>query len=198
MTGLMDQILHLARLSVQAPRAGARTLLSLGVPLPARTAGLLLVAVGSAILMHLGFLLLPLTTDPLTQFMLQSPIRTAAIQWLILAASVLLIHRIGQAWGGRGSLSDTLLVVVWLQVIMLAVQLAQLLVLVIAAPLAGIVNLAGLVLFFWLITGFIAELHGFARAWAVLAGLIIASFGVALVIAVGLMLIYGPEALQNV
>ncbi|MGL5363382.1 MAG: YIP1 family protein [Bosea sp. (in: a-proteobacteria)] len=194
----MDQIKQLARLSVEDPRAGARALLSLGVPLPARTAGLLLMAVASALLMHLGFLILPLADDPLTGFMMQSPIRTAAIQWLILAASVLLIHRIGQAWGGRGGLSDTLLVVVWLQVIMLAVQLLQLLVLIFAPPLAGIANLGGMVLFFWLITGFIAELHGFARRWAVLAGIFITSFGIALLVAVGLVLLYGPEALQNV
>ncbi len=198
MTGLMDQLLQLARLSVEDPRAGARALLSMSVPLPARTVGLLLMAVGSALLMHLGFLLLPLATDPLTGFMMQSPIRTAAIQWLILAASVLLIYRIGRAWGGRGGLADTLLVVVWLQAIMLAVQLLQLLLLILAPPLMGIASLGGMVLFFWLLTGFIAELHGFARRWAVLAGIFIASFGVALLIAVGLVLVYGPEALQNV
>jgi Yip1 domain len=198
MTGLMDQILQLARRSVEDPRAGARALLALAVPLPARTAGLLLMAVGSTLLMHAGFLLLPEAGDPLTTFMLQSPIRTAAIQWLILAGSVLLIYRIGRAWGGHGSLADTLLVVVWLQVIMLAVQLAQLLVLVLAPPLAGIVNLGGMFLFFWLITGFIAELHGFKRRWAVLAGIFIASFGVAILVAIAIALVFGPEALQNV
>jgi hypothetical protein len=198
MTGLADQIVALARLSVQDPRAAARRLLSLGVPLPARTAGLLLMAVSSAFLIHLGFLLLPAADDALTAFMMQSPLRSALIQWVILAASVFLIHRVGRAFGGRGSLPDTLLVVVWLQVIMLAVQLVQLAALVIAPPLAGIVNLAGLVLFFWMITSFIAELHGFASRGAVFLGIIGTSFGVALVLVVILSLILGPEALQGV
>lgn len=198
MTGLRDQIADLARRSVEDPRAGARTLLALDVPLPARTVGLLLMAVASALLMHLGFLLLPSTDDPLTLFMMQSPIRTAVIQWLILAASVLLVHRIGRAWGGSGSLSDTLLIVVWLQVIMLGVQVVQLLVLLIAPPIAGIVNLAGLALFFWLMTSFIAELHGFKSRWAVLAGVFAASFAVALILVLALALIFGPEALQGV
>jgi hypothetical protein len=198
MTGLWDQMLGLARLSVEDPRTGARTLLSLGVPLPARTAGLLLMAVASALLMHLGFLLLPATDEPLARFMMQSPVRSAIIQWLILAVSVLLIYQIGRAWGGCGSLADTLLVVVWLQVIMLGVQLVQLLALIVAAPIAGIVNIAGLVLFFWLISGFIAELHGFASRAKVLAGILVTSFAVALILVMILSMIYGPEALQGV
>lgn len=198
MMDLKAELLRLARLSVEDPRAGARNLLALGVPLPARTAGLLLMAVASALMIHLGYLLLPPTDDPLTLFMMQSPLRTAAIQWLILAASVFLIHRIGRAWGGRGSLPDALLVVVWLQVIMMAVQLVQLVALVVAPPLAGIINLAGLVLFFWLITSFIAELHGFSSRWKVFAGIIATSFALALVLVLVLSLIFGPEALQGV
>lgn len=198
MTGLMDQIVSLARQSLQDPRAGARSLLALGVPLPARTAGLLLMAVSSALFMHLGFLLMPATEDPTAQFMMQSPLRTAFIQWLVLVVSVFLIYRVGRAWGGKGTLSDTLLVVVWLQVIMLGVQLVQLVSLIIAPPLAGIVNLGGLVLFFWLITSFITVLHGFASRWAVLAGIFGASFAVAVVLVIILSLIFGPEAFQGV
>ncbi|MCX7288173.1 MAG: YIP1 family protein [Rhodobacterales bacterium] len=198
MTGLLDQIVRLARQSLEDPRAGARSLLAQGVPLPARTAGLLLMAVSSALLMHAGFLLMPATDDPTAQFMMQSPLRTALIQWLVLVASVFLIYRVGRAWGGTGTLSDTLLVVVWLQVIMLGVQFVQLVALIVAPPLAGIVNLAGLVLFFWLITSFIAVLQGFASRWAVLAGIFGASFAVAVVLVIILSLIFGPEAFQGV
>ncbi|WP_167850864.1 YIP1 family protein [Tabrizicola caldifontis] len=197
MTGLRDQIISLARLSVQDPRRGARTLLSLDVPLPARTAGLLLMAVASAVLMHLGFLLLPPANDQMSQFLMQSPIRTAVIQWLILVISVFLIFQIGRAWGGHGSLPDTLLIVVWLQVIMLGVQVVQLLALILAPPLAGIVNIAGLILFFWLLSSFIAELHGFASRGKVLAGIFATTFAVALIVVFVLSLFIGPEALQG-
>ncbi|AZL57650.1 YIP1 family protein [Tabrizicola piscis] len=198
MTGLGEQIVALARLSLQDPRAGVRSLLALGVPLPARTIGLLLMAVASAFLMHLGYLVLPPTDDPLALFMMESPLRAAAVQWLVLAGSVLLIFRIGRAWSGKGSLPDTLLVVVWLQVIMLGVQVAQLVVFLIAPLLAGLVSIGGLVLFFWLLTSFIAELHGFASRGKVLAGILVASFGVAMVLVLMLSLILGPEALGNV
>lgn len=198
MSGLMDQIIALARASLQDPRAGARMVLSLGVPLPARTAGLLLMAVASAFVMHLGFLLLPPTDDAMSLFMMQSPIRTAVIQWLILVVSVLLIFQVGRAWGGQGSLADTLLIVVWLQVIMLGVQIVQLLALVLAPPLAGLVNIAGLILFFWLLSSFIAELHGFASRGKVLAGIFATTFAVAVLVVFVLSLILGPEALQGV
>ncbi len=198
MSQLGQQMVTLARLSLEDPRAGVRSLLSQDVPLPARSVGLLLMAVASTLLTHLGFLLLPPPEDALSVFMVQSPLRTALIQWLILAASVLLIYRIGRAWGGKGSLPDTLLVVVWLQVIMLGVQVTQLVVLIVVPPLAGIVYLGSLVLFFWLMTSFVAELHGFASRGAVLAGILVASIGVAIVLVLVLTLLFGPEALGNV
>jgi hypothetical protein len=198
MTGLGQQIMTLARLSLEDPRAGARVLLSLGVPMPARTLGLLLMAVASAVLMQVGFMILPPTDDPLAVLMMASPLRTAVIQWLILSVSVLLIYRVGRAWGGRGSLPDSLLVVVWLQVIMLGVQVVQVVALIIAPPVAAIINLAGLVLFFWLMTSFIAELHGFTSRGKVLAGILVTSFAVAMILVFLLLLTFGPEALGNV
>lgn len=198
MKDLGNQMKVLARLSLEDPRAGTRALLALDVPMPARTVGLLLMAVASAFLMHLGFMILPPTDDPLALFMAQSPLRTAVIQWVILVVSVLLIFRIGRAWRGQGSLPDTLLVVVWLQVIMLGVQIVQLAVLLISPPIAGLLNLAGLVLFFWLMTSFVAELHGFASRGAVLAGILVAGFSAAMILAILIVLIVGPGAFLNV
>jgi len=197
MKALNDELVALAKRTFEDPRAGVRALLRMGVPLPARTAGLLLVAVSSAVVFHLGFFFLPPGDDAVAGFMSQSPIRTAVVQWVILAVTVLCIYQIGRAFGGTGSLTDALLVVVWLQVIMLGVQVVQLLASILIPPLAGLVSLAGFIVFFWLLTSFIAELHGFASRWAVLAGVIGAGFALALVLAVILTFILGPEALQG-
>jgi Yip1 domain len=191
-------LVDLVKLTLEDPRRGVRAVLNLGVPLPARTAGLLLMAVGSAVLTHLGFLLLPPANDPVMAFITGSPLRTAVVQWVILACTVLLIDRVGRARGGTGNLSDALLIVVWVQVIMLALQVVQLVALVIAPPLAVIINLGGLVLFFWLLTNFIAELHGFVSRRAVFVGIVVTGFAVALVLVFILTLILGPEALSNV
>jgi Yip1 domain len=192
------EILALARQSLEDPRAGVRRLLSLDVPMGARTLGLLLMAVATALLLHIGFLLLPPEEDPLATFMAESPLRAAAIQWVILAVSVGLIYRIGRAWGGKGSLPDTLLVVVWLQVIMIGLQVLQTLALLVAPAVASVLGVVSVVVFFWLLASFIAELHGFASRGAVLAAVFVASFGLALMLVTVLMLIFGPEAFQRV
>jgi hypothetical protein len=188
----------LLKLTLQDPRRGARAVLSLGLPLPVATAGLLLVAVASTLVSHLGFLLLPVIDDPVALFLTASPFRTALLQWLLLAGSALLIYRVGKARGGTGTLPDALLLVVWLQVPMVGVQIIQLVVLLVIPPLAGLISIAGLGLFLWLLASFIAELHGFASRWAVLAGVMITSFAAAFVLVVILALLIGPEALSNV
>jgi hypothetical protein len=198
MTEISQQVLALAQLSLNDSRAAVRALLRLGVPLPARTLGLVLIAVLSALLWHLGFLILPGEVDPMTAYMSASPLRSAALQWLILSVTVLLVFRIGKAFGGTGSLSDTLLVLVWLQVIMLAVQLVQLVALIVLPSLVGLLSLAGLGLFVWLLTGFVAELHGFRSRWLVFAGIIGSTFAVALVLAILISPFLPPEMLQGV
>jgi Yip1 domain len=192
--GLAD----LVKLTLEDPRRGVRAVLNLGIPLPARTAALLLVAVGSALLTHLGFLVLPPSEDPVMAFITGSPLRTAVVQWVILACTVVLIDRVGRARGGTGNLADALLIVVWVQVIMLGLQVVQLVALLVAPPLAMIINLGGLALFFWLLTNFIAELHGFASRGAVFVGIVVTGFAVAFVLILVLTLIVGPEALSNV
>jgi hypothetical protein len=198
MAGALQIIADLARLTLDDPRKGVRAVLQLGIPVPARTAGLLLIAVASAILTHVGFLFLPAGPDPLSQFIAASPFRTAAVQWTMLAVSVLLIFRVGRMQGGRGNLNDALLIVVWLQVLMLALQVVQLLAIAIFPPVASIIGIASVVLFLWLLTNFIAELHGFSSFWAVLGAIIVTCFAVAFVVVVVISTILGPEALSRV
>jgi Yip1 domain len=195
---LGERILSLAQLTLQDPRQAARQLLAEGVPLPARTGGLLLVAVISALLASLQLGLSPQALDPLTAFMLASPFRAAVVQWLFLALSVLLIHRVGRAFGGRGSLPDALLIVVWLQLLTLVLQVLQLVATVLAPPLAGIIGLGGFALFLWLMTAFIAELHGFSSRGLVFLGMVLTALGTGLILGFALILIIGPEAFVNV
>lgn len=195
---LLNRIGQLAQLTLQDPRQAARVLLAEDVPMPARTAGLLLVAVVSALLASLQVGSDPQKLDPVSAFMLASPFRAAVVQWLFLALSVLLIHRVGRAFGGRGSFPDALLVVVWLQLLMLALQLVQIVATVFAPPLAGAIGLVGLGVFLWLMTTFICELHGFSARGLVFLGMVVTCIGTGLVLGILLILFLGPEAFQNV
>jgi Yip1 domain len=190
---LTTRITTLAQLTLMDPRRAARTLLAEDVPLPARTAGLLFVAVVAAVLASIPAGLQPATMDPASAFMLASPFRAAVIQWVFLALSVVLIHNVGRAFGGSGSFPDALLVVVWLQLIMLGFQALQLLAFIAAPPLGGLVGLASVGVFFWLMTCFIAVLHGFAALWAVLAGIVGVMIATGLVIGIVVVSLVGPE-----
>lgn len=194
---LTDRLTALAKLTLQDPRQAVRVLLAEGVPMRARTAGLLLVAVISALLASLQIQLNPQDLDPVSALMLASPFRAAVVQWGFLALSVLLIHRVGRAFGGRGSFPDALLIVVWLQCLTLVLQVLQLVADVIAPPLAGIIGLGGLVLFLWLMTHFIAELHGFRSRGLVFVGMVITAIAAGLVVGVAVILLVGPEALMT-
>ena len=193
---LTERMISLAQLSLQDPRAATRALLAEGIPFPARTAGLLLVAVLSALLASLQIRLSPQDLDPMTTMMLGSPFRAAVVQWAFLALTVVLIHRVGRAFGGIGSFADALLVVVWLQCLTLVLQLAQLVVNMISPVLAGVIGLGGFVLFLWLMTAFITELHGFRSRGLVFAGMVVAAFAAGLLIGVAVIVLIGPEALM--
>jgi hypothetical protein len=195
---LSDRMIALAKLTLQDPRAATRALIAEGVPIPARTAGLLLVAVLSALLASLQVRLSPQPIDPVSAAMLSSPLRAAVIQWGFLALSVCLIHWVGSAFGGMGAFADALLIVVWLQCLALVLQVLQLIATVIAPPLSGIIGLGGFVLFLWLMTHCITELHGFRSRAVVFAGMVLTALATGVVLGLVVMLAVGPGAFVNV
>ena len=198
MTGLPARIRDLVGLSLRDPRGALRALQAEQVPLAARSAGLLLMAVLSTILLQAGFVLAPPGPDPVAIFLAQSPFQTAVVQWLVLLLSAALIYRVGRAFDGKGSLADSILVVVWLQLIMLGVQLVQLVAFILVPPLGGLLGLMGFGLFLWLSVNFIAELHGFRSLGLVFLGLILTTLAAVIAVAMVFSLILGPGVLTNV
>ena len=87
---------------------------------------------------------------------------------------------------------------VWLQLLTVALQLLQLVASVIAPPLAGLIGLGGFVLFLWLMTAFIAELHGFRSRGLVFLGMVLTALGAGLILGIAMILILGPEAFADV
>lgn len=191
---LGSRLASLAQLTLQDPARAARTLLAERIPASARTAGLLLVAILSALLASLQFGS-GQQIDPFTAFMLASPFRAAVFQWGFLALTVLLIHRVGRAFGGTGSFADALLIVVWLQLILLGFQALQLVVAPIAPAFAGLIGLASFGIFLWLMTTFIAELHGFTSRGMVFLGMTLTALAAGFLLGMLMILFLGPEVL---
>lgn len=192
---LVARMTALAQLTLQDPRQAARRLLTMNVPLPARTLGLLFVAVVSAILASVQVGLQPDPVDPLLSQMTASPFRAAVLQWVVLILSVAMIHFVGRSFGGKGSLADALLITVWLQFLMLGVQFIQVLADFFSPALAGLVGIASLGIFLWLLTSFIAELHGFQSRGLVLMGVLASALALGFAFAFLFILLLGPEVL---
>jgi hypothetical protein len=166
----LSSLLQMARDSVQNPREGARAVLRLNPPRQARWTGLILMAVMSTVLTNLSVLMMPLEDQAMMGAFATSPLRMVVIQVAVLLIMVQAVYHVGRWRGGQGSFADALLLVGWLQFILLVLQVAQIVLQVVLPPLAEILGLLGLILFLWLLTGFVDDrcsLRAVLRAGAV-------------------------------
>lgn len=188
-------LLTMARDTVSAPRDGARRVLALGLPMRTAWIALALMAVGSALLTHLSYMLSPPPTQDFFAQAMSSPLRTAVLQGAVMAVGAWAMFAAGAARGGTGSLSGAISLLAWLQFILLVLQVAQLVAQVILPPLAGLIGFAGVVLFFWLLTSFVMELHGFKSGVATFLGVVVVLLLLGLVAATILSMVMGvPRA----
>lgn len=192
----LDSLQDLLRLTLSNPRAAAARLMALNLPVPTGWTAMLLVSVASAFLGFIGFLVSPIQGDPGIAAMFGSPMRTAMIQFAVLALTGVLAFWVGRIFRGTGSLAQALVLVAWVQVPPILLQLVQLVVMLLAPGLAPIIGVAGFALYAVLLTLFIAELHGFRSGVVVFFGILVTSFAVALVAAVLFAILIGVP--QNV
>jgi hypothetical protein len=187
MTLTLNSLLAMAWRTIRNPREGATELLSLGVPREALWPALALVVVLSILFAQVTSLLM--TGQSGTAGMPIGPAATGFIQLLLLVVMVFAIFWIGRAMGGSGSFEEAVLLVAWLQFIMVCLQVVQAAALLILPPVAGLIGIAGLVLFLWLLTNFIAVLHGFSSLVQVFVMIIVAAIGIAFGLSIILTLI---------
>ena len=192
-------IAALMQFTLNSPRRGLRAVLDLGLPMGARLAALLLMAVVSALLTQGSTALAPVQGNPLFEFLTGSPLRTALIQAAGMLLTAGLVHVLGRAWGGEGRLEDAVLAVAWLQLFMVVLQLAEMAAIVILLPqLAMLAALVGIAVFPWLLTMFVTEVHGFASPVRVFFGILLCTVGLSFVLSFLLVALLGPETFANV
>lgn len=185
MPNTLPSLIALARETVSDPRGGAQRILALGLPEGVLWQGLVAVVAISVLLTQLGEFLVPTPVDPLLPVFRANPLLTAAIQGGLLVVTVYAIYGIGRTFGGRGGFAGALALTVWLQFLMVCLQIFQTLFLVILPPVAGLVGLFGIGFFFWLLSHFVTVLHGFSSVFktflAILASMVAIVFGMSLV-----------------
>ena len=176
MTLTLNNVLQMAWRTILNPREGAEEVLALGVPRQALWTILFLVIVLSIMLGQISNLLMTQVGDAAFGGLLANPVATGMIQLALLVVAVYAIYGIGRAFGGTGSFDEALLLVSWLQFIMVCIQVVQTVFMVILPPLAAMIGVAGLFLFLWLLTNFVAVIHGFRSLGQVFVMILLSTF----------------------
>jgi hypothetical protein len=173
--------------SFARPRLAARAVIGLGLgPDLLVQAAAAITALGVVF----GYLAVAFSADPVdavSAALLSRPLVGAALQFAVILLAAFLTFRIGRAFGGTGDLAGALAVVVWLNAVMLLIQLVQLFVLLVLPPVAALIAVATIIWALWAFANFVTELHGFENPFFVLGGVILSMivlfFGVAMLLA---------------
>jgi hypothetical protein len=184
-------LIALMRETIVAPKSAALVVLRADLPMVARWQALALVIVLSAILGQISVIFMGGGAVALA-----APVQAGIIQFIALILTVAGAHVIGRAMGGQGSFADALVLVAWLQALMVAVQVAQVLALLVLPTLSVLIGVLSIVLFLWLLTNFVAVLHGFESLGKVFGGIMLSAFALAVVLVIVLNILgIAPQAM---
>jgi hypothetical protein len=192
MTIGMKDIMAMVGRSLKSPREGAHEVLTIRIPQEAVGMIVVLVVVLSVLLAQvMGLMILPADTDMVIG-LFSSAIVAGLVQLVVMLVTIGGVFWIGRAMGGTGSLKESALIISWLQFIMVCLQLVQLVVLVILPPFAGLIGIVALGVFLWLLTNFVATLHGFKSLGQVFVMIIVSTFTLAFLISL-LFALFGVD-----
>ncbi|SNT74360.1 YIP1 family protein [Paracoccus seriniphilus] len=164
-------------LTFRNPEAAARMLMGAGLPMQVRWMGLFLAVALSAILAWLSSQMFPLPDGEVMVLSLTAqPLAMAVMQLCAIVLAAGLMAAVGRLCGGHGNFADALLLTVWIEVVLLVVQVVQVVASVILPPFAGILGIMAIALFLWLTVHFTKALHGFRSSPKVFLGLVATAF----------------------
>ncbi|MCX7888480.1 MAG: hypothetical protein N2422_01970 [Rhodobacteraceae bacterium] len=176
MSGPFAPVLPLLRTTLGDPRAGARGLLALGLPVEARWLAAGTVVVLSLLMSQLLLLAAPADPSNPVETMMRSPLAAATTQGLLILGLAFGMSVVAGWFGGTARFADGLLLAAWLEFVLLVVQLGLVAVLLVLPALSLVAGILSVGLFFWYLTAFTAEANGFRSAGRTLAGVVAGLF----------------------
>lgn len=181
------------------PKKCLRIVLNIVITMPQLIQATVLAIVLSMIMPLITFMLQPTDAQDAMAGFAAKPISVFIIQLLVLGGSAFLITIIGRFFGGHGTFKECLTAMIWLQVVMILIQVVQFFIGFISSELSVLIFLISVGIMLYLIVHFISELHGFTRIMSVLFGVIASIFGLSFIVSILLaMLGITPEVIQNV
>lgn len=192
-------MLQLALASLNQPREAIAEVIRTEVSQGNLIRGALFIACVSGLFDAASRAIAPLP-EPFGNGPLNNPLIAAGIQFFGIMVVAFLTDRVGRFFGGTGTYIDALKVSVWFSFLWLFGVALVLLVMLLAPPLAPLVQLAMVIWMLIIFTSFVQGLHGFEKFFVTLAGV----FGVGLalsmitVMALGALGIFDSGVPQNV
>ena len=176
-------LMGLVRDCIVDPRAGAARIITARVPMDARWLIAALVVVLGVLLGQVTMRIMLAPTGMMGGVM-AGPVTAFVFQSGVLLLMALAAHNVGRWMGGGGNFPDALLLISALQGIMVVIQVVQIAALMLLPPLAGLIGIFAFGVFLWVLTGFVAELHGFRSLLGVFGMVIATAFGAAFLLAI--------------
>lgn len=172
-----DDFKALLRLTFRDPETAARTLIAAGWPVSARWMALVAAVSISALLATASARMFPLPEGEVAVLPLTvQPMAMAGMQLAAIVLAAGLMTAVGRMFGGQGRFEDALILTVWIEVVLLIVQLVQIVAALALPSLAGMLGVMAVALFLWLTVQFTKALHGFRSTPKVFLGLIATAF----------------------
>jgi hypothetical protein len=183
-------LLRMLALTLRAPGDAARLLVGLNLSRAVLWQALALVTVVSVLVAALSPVPMP-DAGPVggAEGEVLTPFAFALVLGVVLVMVAFALHVTGAALGGTGSLAAALTLVVWLEVLAVAVRIVQGVGVLISPVLGGLVSMGGVAVLFWTLINFINALHGFGSLGKSLLTLLLAVTGISLGTAVILSLV---------
>ncbi len=175
--------------TITDPAGAARALIGLRLPREALWTALLLVAVLNALMFALSNIVLP--PPPELGLLFHSPLLYLAVVTGGLTLSVVSLHVIGRMLGGTGTLEDIMVLVVWLQLLRVAVQVVALVLALVTPALSALVVLAAAFYGIYIMVHFVNQAHGLGSLLRSAGVLLASAFAILLVLSLFLSFIGG-------
>lgn len=188
-----NDLTGLAAETLRDPRGTAQRILAEGLDMPTIWAALALGAVLNAMLFGINLILFPMTF-PMPGIFL-NPVFYAGLVAGGMALTIFALTKVGVAMGGQGRMEDVGVLLVWLQYLRLAAQLALMVITLIFPALGVMATLAVAFYSLWLLLTFLDEAHGFGSLGKSALVLVFAVVGVILALSVvmGILGVPSPE-----
>lgn len=168
----VSDLFSLFRQSITAPRLAARRVIDMPVPQAAVWQAFVLSVVLSVLQSEVFARLLPGAGGLLFQ-MPNSPLASVIVGVVSLFAMVLATYYVGRLFKGEGSFDGALRINIWLQLAVVALNLIQLVLFLLIPPMSLIIGVASIIVMMWMLTNFVAELHGFRALFPVFVMIIL-------------------------